>query len=434
MKSLKHIYIVISMLIIASMASCELENIPDPNNADQNSIETNATLSDIQLLVNGTEDLMRSEMGFYYDVLGIIGREYYFFTNSDPRYTGEILGKAESSLDTRGFYGTRPYAARYRTIKNANILITAVENTPESLSDTDKNGLFGFAKTVQAYSFLLVLNMQYQNGIRMDVSDPENLGPFIDYTTALANISNLLDDANTNLTTAGSSFVFTMSNLPGNPSDFSKFNRAIKARVELYRGNNAAVLTALTNSSMDLAGNLDNGPSHFYSLAGNDKVNPMYRVPDQSEALVAHPSFITDAQAGDNRINKTTIRTSTAVLDGLSGDFDLTIYSGFEDPIPIIRNEELILMYAEANIGTNNAEAINAIDIIRTAHGLSAYAGGTTDAELIDELLYNRRYSLIGEAHRWIDMRRFGRLNQLPLDRVGDDVWEQFPRPAAEGE
>ncbi|WP_432766785.1 RagB/SusD family nutrient uptake outer membrane protein [Phycicoccus elongatus] len=40
----------------------------------------------------------------------------------------------------------------------------------------------------------------------------------------------------------------------------------------------------------------------------------------------------------------------------------------------------------------------------------------------MDEIVKQRRYSLFGEGHRWIDMRRWGRLNQLPIDRPGDDV------------
>ena len=93
MKSLKFIYTIVLFGALSLFTSCEIDDIPDPNNADQNNIETNATLSDIQLVANGTIDLMRTDIGFYYDVLGIIGREYYFFTNSDPRYTGEVLGK-----------------------------------------------------------------------------------------------------------------------------------------------------------------------------------------------------------------------------------------------------------------------------------------------------------------------------------------------------
>ncbi|MDP4247858.1 MAG: RagB/SusD family nutrient uptake outer membrane protein, partial [Bacteroidota bacterium] len=48
------------------------------------------------------------------------------------------------------------------------------------------------------------------------------------------------------------------------------------------------------------------------------------------------------------------------------------------------------------------------------------------------ELLYERRYSLYYEGHRWIDMRRYGLLGQLPIDRPGDDVWSEFPLPVSE--
>ena len=358
--------------------------IPDPNNPSAGSIEQGAALSDLQLLVSGIESEMRDEIGFYYDVLGIVGREYYFFTNSDPRYTGEILGKAQSTLDNAGFYVGRPYSGRYKVVKNANILLKALENTSASLSQEQLNGFIGLAKTAQAYSLLLVLNMQNSNGIRVDVADPDNLGPFLSRDASLAAISTLLDEGNVALSAAGNNAAFFMSTafpfvFNGTDPDYieslRQFNRAIKAR---------------------------------------------------------HPSFVTDILPGDNRISKVALRTSTAVLDGLSGDYDVVIYSSLSSFIPIIRNEELILIYAEANIGVNNNEAVNALNIIRNAHNLPDYSGGITDAELIDELLYNRRYSLFGEAHRWIDMRRFGRLNQLPIDRLDDDVWAEFPRPVDE--
>jgi hypothetical protein len=31
-------------------------------------------------------------------------------------------------------------------------------------------------------------------------------------------------------------------------------------------------------------------------------------------------------------------------------------------------------------------------------------------------------------------MRRYNLLNQLPLDRTGDEVWEKFPLPLTEGQ
>ena len=57
------------------------------------------------------------------------------------------------------------------------------------------------------------------------------------------------------------------------------------------------------------------------------------------------------------------------------------------------------------------------------------YTGAQTAAALEDEILFQRRYSLFGESHRWIDMRRFDRINELPNDRAGDMVPLAVPIP-----
>src|SRR5690606_40506022 len=51
---------------------------------------------------------------------------------------------------------------------------------------------------------------------------------------------------------------------------------------------------------------------------------------------------------------------------------------------------------------------------------------------ICDELVYQRRYGLLFEGHRWIDMRRWGLLDQLPKDREGDGVAASFPIPVNE--
>ena len=148
------------------------------------------------------------------------------------------------------------------------------------------------------------------------------------------------------------------------------------------------------------------------------------------------PSFVTDAEPGDARLSKATLRDETEFQDGLQSDYDFTVYATNGTSIPIIRNEELILIYAEAKIQKGDAasldEAVVALNIIRKAANLADYSGAKTQAALIDEMLKQRRYSLFGEGHRWVDMRRYDRLNTLPIDRPDDDVWVKFPRPANE--
>ena len=36
------------------------------------------------------------------------------------------------------------------------------------------------------------------------------------------------------------------------------------------------------------------------------------------------------------------------------------------------------------------------------------------------------------EGPAWIDLCRYNPLNTLPIDRLGDDVWTQFPLPVTE--
>ena len=183
---------------------------------------------------------------------------------------------------------------------------------------------------------------------------------------------------------------------------------------------------------MDMNGDLDVGPARFYSTSGGDFSNNLFRQLAQADAIIAHPTFVSDLLPNDARGSKIEERPSPLSLDGLTGSHDAFIYKSMDDFVPYIQNEELILIFAEANIGTDNSAAIGAIDANRQANNLDAYSGGNTDAEVFAELIFQRRYSLFGEGHRWVDMRRWGLLDDLPIDRSGDDVWEQFPRPISE--
>lgn len=435
--------IICAALLVTGFAACEIEPIEDPNNPSVGSITNNASLSEIQNLVTGIEAGMRINLGFYFDGVGAIGREIYRFSTSDPRFTSDLLGKGSATLDNNTFYTTNPYAARYRTVKNANLLIEAVDNSSAITSNEARNAAKGFANTIKAYQLLMVWVQQYDNGIRVDVADPDNLGPFVgegDHKAALREIAALLDEGHGQLTSGGAEFPFGLtSGFAGfdTPGAFDKVNRALLARVQAYNENWDSALQALAASFFDLAGNLQTGVFHPFSTAGGDALNPQwYPLNVTGESRVVQPSFITDAEAGDNRLAKATKRDETEFQDGLQSDYDLTVYATNTTSIPIIRNEELILIYAEAKIQKGDAtsldEAVAALNVVRNAAGLASYSGAVSQGALIDEMLKQRRYSLFGEGHRWVDMRRYNRLNTLPIDRPDDDVWVKFPRPANE--
>jgi hypothetical protein len=151
------------------------------------------------------------------------------------------------------------------------------------------------------------------------------------------------------------------------------------------------------------------------------------------DTRVAHPSYAADIVAGDDRINKAPLRLGPAVINGITGDRDVWVYTSNTAPIPIIRNEELELINIETEIQLNQlTEAKDDIDLLRDDHHLGAYSGAVTKDALLAEMLYERRYSLYCEGHRWVDLRRYGLLSQLPKDQPGDDVWTKFPLPVTE--
>ena len=434
---MKYTSIFLAWLVgLTLLAGCELEPVVDPNNPDVGSVEQNATESELNSLVLGIIAGIRNSHEVYVASTGTVARELYLF-DADPRNTGDLLGKNGTQLDNNTYYLTAPYNDRYQVIKTANILLEALENT-ELVSEAEKNGYRAFANTIKAHEFLMVLNMLGENGIRIDVADPDNLGPFVSQQEALQHIAGLLDQAATTITSGNVEFSF---GLPGfaefaTPNGFYQFNRALAARVAAYRENWTEVLDNLEDSFFGLNKALNLGPKMVFGTGTGDILNPLYKpLENTADMIFAHPSFVANAAAGDLRVTQKTLRGDPIANDLLSGVYRTVLYPTGTTPIDIIRNEELILLYAEAHIQLGNfQEAIEAINVVRNAYGLPDYSGAMTKAALIDEMLTQRRYSFWAEGHRLVDLRRYGRLTSdfLPLDRAGDLIFTEFPIPATE--
>ncbi len=432
MKHSKYIYTTIAMAVAIFLSACK----KDYGNLNSPTIEQflgNASKSELNNLVSGTESGMRNNMAFYLDDVGTIGREGYRFSGSEPRYVTDLLGANDATLSSSNFYITNPWAARYRVVKNCNTLIQAATNST-LITSAEKSGYIGFARTIKAYQLLLNLNLTYTKGIRVNVTDPDNLGAFVSYDDGLSAIASILDSAKTDLGTGSVAFPLAGFNSFSDASGFLKVNRALAARVAAYRKKWNDVLTALNESFFDVTKDFYLGVNHVFGTGSGDQLNSMFIPKNQNgEVRVAHASYATDIKTGDDRINKATLRNSTASLNGLSSDRDVWVYTSSTAAMPIIRNEELILLYAEAKINNSSfPDAITALNVIRRGHNLAAYAGASTTDALLTELLYERRYSLFYEGHRWIDMRRYNKLADLPKDRTGDDVWTEFPLPVTE--
>jgi len=106
----------------------------------------------------------------------------------------------------------------------------------------------------------------------------------------------------------------------------------------------------------------------------------------------------------DRRFLSKVVAVTNRVYDKHSSSFGFTRYGSNVASVPIIRNEELILLRAEANIGVGAANFPTAgqdLNFIRVNSGglaLKTFTAATPPATMIAELLHQKRYSLLFEG------------------------------------
>lgn len=385
----------------------------------------------------------RDNHGSYVSLLGIVGRESFNLDPADPRYISSVLAGDLNPGDAA--FGGNLWSLRYRNIQNANIVLGAVDRVAGGFSDADKQGVRGFAKTLQALDYLWVINTRHENGAVIvpqgfRLGDP--LPAFSTRAQVLAHVNTLLDGAASDLQSAGGSFAFALS--PGfaefdTPASFLAFNRAIKARVLVYQGNYQGALQALQGSFLDPGAAFDLGAYHSFGTGSGDATNPLFD-PNATKLLV-QPEVVQGAarDAGgaiiDQRLLAKVDTVPSRSYQGVSSNFGFTLYNSLGAPIPIIRNEELILLRAEARWFTGDkAGALADLNRVRTqSGGLPVLGMPASDEAFVTALLYERLYSLLFEGgHRWLDHRRFDRLAQLPKVKAEFVVPSAFPIPEPE--
>jgi hypothetical protein len=427
-----------TILCIFLLNNCgKLDPVVDPNFASVGGVVQNASKSVMNSLAIGQLSLARNGLSTYIWVTGTIGKELFNFNGTESRWMTELNGLRP--IDNSAFYNTATTAFGL-PVRQANIILASVDNT-SLVTEQEKQAYRGLANTFKGLAYLLQLNVQYTNGIRLDVEDPFNPSkPTATLEASLAGIAGFLDAGATQLDAAGASFPFTMPAAYtgfATPADFKKFNRAIALRVAIYQKDWAKAANLLPQTFISETGDLNAGPKNSYSPSAPDFANPFLNT--SSSIIVGVEKIWDDIEAGDNRLSK--VEVVSPALSYASGvvystKYRSNIYKSATDNFPIMRNEELILIAAEiaAQQGIT-ADALKFINIVRNAAGLANYAGGTTKDELINAILKERLYSLWYEGHRWVDMRRYNKLAEIHLPvtaPVSMVVLEKLNRPVQE--
>ena len=439
----------------ASLVACQNDlTLPNYNSPTVEGLSGDA--AGLQLAATGILIRERNNyLGYIRDV-SLLGREGYYYFQTDARYVTDYLVGAGTgtarALSSTGFAAGNWFEL-YRNQRNAVNLVNAAEGS--ALSAQEKAATRGFANTFRALDLYYVIAERDSIGAPVEIRDnPNDQAPFVTRDSVYKSISALLESAKADLATAGSvAFPFTLhSGFAGfdTPATFLKFNRAIAARILATRGSlecgNACYTQALTAVGESFAtapgaasslASLNVGTYSVYSTAPGDALNGLNFTQDANQ--LAHASIVTDAQKQpdgttlDARVTRKVAALPTPVNSpadkGIPATYRFQIYPSNTAPTPIIRNEELLLIRAEANLKLGNtAAALVDINNVRAVSG----GLGPIATPTIDALIYERRASLLLEGFRWVDARRFGKLATLPLDLPTHFVARVVPIPKAE--
>ena len=433
--------------------SCKASDIDitNPNSAIASAVASDPTA--LQLLATGLLVDQRSTRQALITNTGILGREMYTFTPNEGRNTthfliGITVGGIQK-LDPTGF-AVGSWGGEYGTLRDIFNFKNTI-NASAALSAAQKSAGLGFAETLEGMMVFQLLQTRDTIGVITEVKEnPFDLAPFVSRDSGYKFVLNTLEDAKTKLAAGGSAFPFKLA--PGfgasvagadfsTPAGYLQFNRALKAKADVHYASLGGGATAWQDALTALAASFLNASATTragFDVGVYDTYAPSPDTPNgltqaTNTTLYAHMSIQADAQLKangqpDDRYTAK-IRTGLASRQGpvtasgptsASSTLGYGIWPTTSSPIPIIRNEELILLRAEAKLGTGDkAGAIADLNVVRqNSGGLPASTlttASSTDA-ILNGILYEKRYSLLMEGDRWVDMRRYKKLDLIPID------------------
>jgi len=151
---------------------------------------------------------------------------------------------------------------------------------------------------------------------------------------------------------------------------------------------------------------------YVYSTNTGDATSGMFGDP-ATTTIRANPRVETESDPGDQRVVRDVVPTSSLTNAGVTSDITFDLYNTPTTPTPIMLNKELVLLRAEVDWGQGNLpQALALANFIRTNDGGLAAKSLSTSTDILNQILYEKRFSLLWQSpDRWYDSRMFGKLN-----------------------
>jgi hypothetical protein len=424
--------------MLTALSACGVTDVTDLNNSSIQDLTGNATPAGIAAAEIGLVSTSRGDRTTEINTLGIYGRESYNVQTSEPRtVTNTLIGPLVQQNGGGLMFGG------YVTIREANIVMKSVDGV-SAFSDEQKAAVRGFTQTWKALAYLRAIEVRERLGIPLDVDVDPNAAPaaIADRDAVYTRIGQLLDSARANLAAGGQTFPFTLpSGFEGfdTPATFATFAAGLEARAHVYHGDFAAALTDLQSSFVDTTASFNIGVFYGFSNNSGDTPNPF----SDATQFFAHDSDWTQAElradhSKDLRAQRLLVQMAqpfSLPAFGITTNYQFAITANRETTAPLseMRNEELILLRAEANLGLSNTEdALKDINTVRVKSGGLEPLPDPYSGDMLQALLYEKRYSLMFEGHRWLDLLHYGLLNTLPKAAPNHKIFDANPYPVNE--
>ena len=406
-------------------SACEKELEGQKPQASLDAATAFNTASNVRAGVNGVYNGLQSAnyYGLNYQVMADLGADNLTHVGTFPTWA-QIANRGilADNIDVSNMYNSI-----YSPINIANLLIQAVPNISDPTFVNDN--VTAELRTLRGLMYFDLL--RYWGGAFDGYGKSNGLGVSLKLTPT----ASLSDAAPIPRSTEAEVFaailadldyaigVSTFVNKQSSVNRVGKdFATALKARVQLYRGQYAEAETLVTSL---LA-------SNRYALVSNPNYGTMWTSKNSTESIFELEFnsadqnslafyYYTTTLGGRNEISSSTVlraahepndvRTAInySIVAPLAKTRKVTRIATRDDNVIILRLAELYLIRAEARLRKASPDitgALSDLNVIRVRAGITSFLSLSTPA-ILDAVLAERRVELAHEGHRLFDLRRY---------------------------
>ncbi len=387
--------------LFVGLSACDL-SVENPNSPTRE--ESLGDDEGVVSLAVGMQGQYAGQVDEFIQAPALVTDEWGTTTLSLSSYRDLFLTGQEFELSRASARVEEPWAAAYQVVRSADDLVATVPDTelPAGL----QSGILATARLFKAMA-LGTIAQQFE---QMPVDVSSNEPPFVDRQQVFSTVLDLLEAARTDLEDADVGL--TEQRVLGSGFDLPNTVDAMLARYHLFAGNHEAAITA--------ADRVDPSVLSVFSYTSSTQ-NPVENLAFQLRYVSVLNSWAESAEEGDGRVDY----WADADADPVVGNPDslLIPLERFATPtasFPVYLPDEMRLIRAEAYTMTDQFDlARQEIDAVRTQSSSPVDEPVAdlpsipdeeldTEAELLEQIAYERKYELYNQGLRWEDTRRLG--------------------------